>query len=210
VLSLTGALVVLVLIYGLSRRPGGMATGTLLLGGITVSVLCSGLMMLVTYFVSPDEFVVFHRWVFGGVDVVGYREIMSLLVLLVPGLGLLFGRIRDFNHLALGEDMALGHGVDVGRTQMLTFVGAGVTTAAAVALTGPIGFLGMIVPHVVRALSGVDHRRVLPGSFLLGAAVLAGCDAAARTVLAPTEIPVGIVTAVLGAPVFLYILTRRR
>jgi iron complex transport system permease protein len=98
----------------------------------------------------------------------------------------------------------------VRRTQRLTFVGAGLTTAAAVALTGPIGFVGMMVPHAVRAVSGVQHRAVLPGSFLLGGAVLAACDAAARTALAPTEIPVGIVTAVLGAPLFLRVLTRRR
>jgi iron complex transport system permease protein len=209
-LALAGAVAVLLLLYALSRRPEGMSAHTLLLAGITVNVLCGGLMMLVTYFVSPDQFVVYHRWVFGGVDVVGYRELGSLLALLVPGLGLLLGRARDYDHLALGEDMALGHGVDVRRTQRLTFVGAGLTTAAAVALTGPIGFVGMMVPHAVRAVSGVQHRAVLPGSFLLGGAVLAACDAAARTALAPTEIPVGIVTAVLGAPLFLRVLTRRR
>ena len=139
-----------------------------------------------------------------------YRELASLIVLLIPGLGLLLSCARAYNHMALGEDMAMGHGVDVRRTQMLTFVGAGITTAAAVAMTGPIGFVGMIIPHVVRSLSGSDHRLILPASFLLGGAVLAACDAIARTVLAPTELPVGIITAVVGAPLFLFILLKSK
>ncbi len=208
--ALIGAALVIALVYSFSRKQGGIATHVLLLCGITLSIMFGGIIMLVTYFVSPYEFLSIHRWMIGGVDVIGYRELISLIVLLIPGLWLLMSCARNYNHMALGEDMAMGHGVDVHRTQLITFIGAGITTAGAVAITGPIGFVGMIIPHVVRALSGADHRLVLPASFLLGGAVLAICDGVARTILAPTELPVGIITAVLGAPLFLFILLKRR
>ena len=209
-MAMLGAAVVMTLVYSFSRKPEGIATHTLLLCGITISILSGGLIMLITYFVSPYEFLSIHRWMIGGVDVIGCLELVSLVILLIPGLVILLSCARAYNHMALGEDMAMGHGVDVQRTQLLTFVGAGITTAAAVAMTGPIGFVGMIIPHVVRNLSGADHRLVLPASFLLGGVVLGTCDAVARTVLAPTELPVGIITAVLGAPLFLFILLRRK
>ncbi|MCU0610806.1 MAG: iron ABC transporter permease [Candidatus Eisenbacteria bacterium] len=208
-LALLGAMLVMALVLLFSRRPGAISTHTLLLAGVTISVISGGLMMLVTYFVSPFAFVAIHRWMMGGLDVVGYGDLLSFLMLGLPGLLILASRSREYNHLALGEDMALGHGVNVMRVQRLTFVGAGLTTAACVAIAGPIAFVGMIIPHVVRRLSGFDSRVVLPATFLLGGASLAACDAVARTVLAPTELPVGVITAVLGGPVFLYLLTRR-
>jgi iron complex transport system permease protein len=187
-----------------------MSTHVLLLAGVTISIVSGGIMMLATYFVSPFRFVSFHRWMMGGLDVLGYEDVLSFLVLGLPGLLLLAGQMTAYNHLALGEDLALGHGVDVVRVQHLTFLGAGCTTAACVAIAGPIGFVGMIIPHIVRCLSGFDQRRVLPLAFLLGGAVLALCDAVARTVIAPTEIPVGVITAVLGGPVFLFLLVHRK
>ena len=186
-----------------------MTTHTLLLAGVTISIVSGGLMMLLIYFVSPFKFVTFHRWMMGGLDVVGYRELWSVLALGTPGVLVLASMAREYNHLAFSEDMALGHGVDVPRVQRLTFLGAGLTTAACVAVAGPIGFVGMIVPHIVRRLTGFDYRFVLPCAFLLGGAVLAVCDGIARTVIAPTEIPVGVITAVIGGPVFLYLLGRQ-
>ena len=112
-----------------------------------------GIIMLVTYFVSPYEFLSIHRWMIGGVDVIGYRELISLIVLLIPGLWLLMSCARNYNHMALGEDMAMGHGVDVHRTQLITFIGAGITTAGAVAITGPIGFVGMIIPAPINVIN---------------------------------------------------------
>lgn len=208
-LALVGAAGVLSLVVLIAQRTGSMSTHTLLLAGVTMSVVAGGFMMLLTYFVSPFRFVTFHRWMMGGLDVIGYRDVWALLALGAPGVAILASQAREYNHLAFSEDMASGHGVDVARVQRLTFLGAGLTTAACVAIAGPIGFIGMIVPHVIRRLSGFDHRLVLPGAFLLGGAVLAACDAAARTVIAPTEIPVGVVTAVIGGPLFLYILVRK-
>jgi iron complex transport system permease protein len=209
ILALIGAMGIMGLVTVFARRAGGFASHTLLLAGVTIGIVTGGMMMLATYFISPFRFVAYHRWMMGGLDVIGYGDIISFLVLGIPGLALLALQTREYNHLALGEDMALGHGVDVVRVQRLTFIGAGLTTAACVAIAGPIGFVGMIVPHAVRRLSGFDARIVLPASFLLGGAVLAACDALARTIVAPTEIPVGVITAVVGGPIFLYLLGRK-
>jgi iron complex transport system permease protein len=208
-LALLGAAGAMGIVWSFAGRGGAMTPHTLLLAGVTISIVSGGFMMLLIYFISPFKFVTLHRWMMGGLDVVGYRELWSLLALGTPGVLLLGFMAREYNHLAFSEDMALGHGVDVARIQRLTFLGAGLTTAACVAVAGPIGFIGMIVPHVVRRLSGFDARLVLPCAFLLGGAVLALCDGIARTVVAPTEIPVGVITAVIGGPVFLYLLGRR-
>jgi iron complex transport system permease protein len=209
ILALIGAGAIMLLVTLFARRTGGFAGHTLLLAGVTIGIVTGGFMMLVTYFISPFRFVSYHRWMMGGLDVIGYGDIASFLVLGIPGLVLLAMQSREYNHLALGETMAIGHGVDVLCVQRLTFLGAGLTTAACVAIAGPIGFVGMIVPHVVRRLSGFDARIVLPGAFLLGGAILAACDAMARTLVAPTEIPVGVITAVIGGPIFLYLLGRK-
>jgi len=206
VLALLGAGGVMALVTAFAQRAGALSSHTLLLAGVTISIVSGGLMMLLTYFLPPFQFVSFHRWMMGGLDVIGYGDLWSALVLGAPGVAMLVYLGRDYNHLALSEDMASGHGVDVVRVQRLTFLGAGLATAACVAVAGPIGFVGMIVPHAVRRLSGYDHRLVLPAAFLLGGVVLALCDAVARSVIAPTEIPVGVITAVLGGPVFLWLL----
>jgi len=148
------------------------------------------------------------RWMMGGLDVVGYHELSALLPLLLPGLALLLFQGIALNQLAFGEEMATGHGVNVATVQRFVLLGTGLATAAAVSLAGPIGFVGLIVPHAVRRFSGSDHRLVLPASFLLGGTFLTLCDLFARTVVAPTEMPVGIVTAILGGPVFLRILLK--
>jgi iron complex transport system permease protein len=113
------------------------------------------------------------------------------------------------NLLSVGNDIAATRGVDVGRTQRLAFFSASLATSAAVSLAGPIGFVGIVVPHLVRLMVGVDHRVVLPASVLFGAAFLIGCDVVARMVLAPVEVPVGVVTAILGGPFFLWLLVRK-
>ncbi len=209
ILAVLGASLSLTLIYRLAHRQGGVSIYTLLLAGVTISIMCGGGILLLTYLSSPNALVVFQRWMMGGIDVVGFHELSSLFPILLPGIGILFLHANDLNHIALGEEMALGHGVDVRIVQRDVFIGGGLATAAVVSLVGPIGFVGLIVPHAVRRLSGYDQRLVLIGSFFLGGASLAVCDALARTVLAPTELPVGIITALIGGPLFIYLLISR-
>ncbi len=207
--SLAGAAVILFLIYTIARRPEGITMNTLLLAGVTLSIICAGFILFLRYIASPGFLVQIDRWMMGGLDVVGYRELAALLPLLLPGLGLLFLCMEELNHLSLGEEMATGHGVDVPAVQKRVFFGGGLTTAAVVSLAGPIGFVGLIVPHIVRRFFGFDHRLVLPASFFLGGAFLAVCDTVARTVMAPVEIPVGIITALVGGPLFIRMLLRK-
>ena len=146
----------------------------------------------------------------GNLDVGSYSPILSAIPLMGIGF-VVFARLpRALNLLTLGADSAATRGVDVLRTQRLAFLSASLVTGAAVALGGPIGFIGIIIPHLVRLLVGADHRLVLPASAGLGAAFLVMCDVGARTLLSPMELPVGIITAMLGGPFFLWLLVRSR
>jgi iron complex transport system permease protein len=209
-LSLLGCVVCIWGIYRLASSPVGMSMATILLAGVTINILCGPTILLVRYLVSPHLLVAMDRWMMGGLDVVGYGELSGLLPFLLPGLVLVFVTGNSLNQLTLGEEMAIGHGVNVAFVQKQVLLGTGLATAAAVSLAGPIGFVGLIVPHAVRRLSGVDHRVVLPASFCLGGSFLTICDLAARTVVAPTEMPVGIITAAVGGPIFLKILLTRK
>lgn len=208
--ALAGATLTLLLIFLLSRRPEGISVFALLLTGVTIGIFCSAIVLLLSYFASPNLLVAMNRWTMGGVDIIGFGPLATLLPLLLPGLGLLFLQTPALNHIALGDEMALGHGVDVAALQRYAFIGGGLTTAAVVSLAGPIAFVGLIIPHIVRRLSGYDHRIVLPASFLAGGAFLVLCDGIARTIIAPTEMPVGIITAITGAPFFIHLLLRRK
>jgi iron complex transport system permease protein len=208
--AMLGASASLTLIYYLARKPQGMSVYTLLLAGVTISIICGGTILFLSYLASPHVLVLYHRWMMGGIDVVGYRDLFSLGPLLIPGLFLMFYHAHDLNHISLGEEMAMGHGVDTKRVNREIFVGGGLSTAAVVSFVGPIGFVGLIIPHAVRRISGYDQRTVLPCSFLLGGAALALCDAVARSILSPTELPVGIITAIIGGPLFIRLLISRR
>jgi iron complex transport system permease protein len=208
--SLVGCLLCIWAIYRFSLSPAGISMTTILLAGVTINILCGATILLLRYVVSPNLLVAMDRWMMGGLDVIGFRELFTLVPLVVPGLGLLLFQGASLNQLALGEEMALGHGVHVASVQKQVLLGTGLACAGAVSLAGPIGFVGLIVPHAVRRVSGVDHRLVLPACFCLGGSFLAICDLAARTVVAPTEMPVGIITALVGGPVFLKILFAKK
>lgn len=208
--AFAGAAVSLGLVYAVARRPHGMSMNTLLLAGVTISILSAGLIMLIRYVADPYNLISMDRWLMGGLDIVGYRELGPALPLLLPGVALLLLQAAALNHLSLGEEMAAGHGVEVAQVQRLVFVGSGLATAAVVSLAGPIGFVGLIIPHAVRRLSGYDQRIVLPASFLLGGAFLAACDTVGRTLFHKQEIPVGVITAIVGGALFIRILLGRR
>jgi iron complex transport system permease protein len=145
----------------------------------------------------------------GDLDVAGYGSILASLPLVLVAFAAFVWLARPLNLLSLGAEAAGTRGLDVHRTQRLAFFSASLATGAAVAVGGPIGFVGIIVPHLVRLIVGADHRLVLPASTLVGGAFLVSCDVVARTALAPLELPVGIITALIGGPFFLWLLVRR-
>ena len=208
-MALLGASAALGLVLSLARRS---ATGaqTLLLAGVTLGVVCGGAIMVISGFISPWKLAEFHRWLLGGLDAADWASVGALAALAVPGVALLLAQARNLNPLGLGEDMAAGQGVDVARVRRWTAIGAGLASAGVAAVAGPIGFVGLLAPHAVRKIVGPDARLVLPCSFLFGGALLAACDALGRWAAAPLEVPVGALTAVLGGPLFLALLARRR
>ncbi|MDI6871808.1 MAG: iron ABC transporter permease [Bacillota bacterium] len=179
----------------------------LLLAGIAVSALLSAGVSLLLLFGTrnPGTVVV---WLMGGLAGRGWESVRLAWPYLAFGLLIVGWCARDLNLLTMGEETAYHLGVDPVRLETLVVLGVTLITASAVAVSGLVGFVGLIVPHIVRYFTGPDHRFVLPGAFLLGGAFLSLADVLSRVVLAPSELPVGIVTALCGGPFFLYLLYR--
>jgi len=198
-------------IYGLARLRGGLTPPeTLLLAGVTLNLLFGAVILLIEFRSSPYQTVSMIRWLMGGLDVtspgvVGFAGA-------VVGLGSihLLWHGRALSLLSRGEMTAAHLGVAVERTRGITLAAASIITAAVVSLSGPIGFVGLIVPHALRMAFGPDHRVLMPAALLGGGAFLVLCDAMARVLLAPAELPVGVITSFLGAPFFLWLLFRKR
>jgi iron complex transport system permease protein len=146
----------------------------------------------------------------GDLDVSSYQPILTSLPLLVISFVTFAWLARPLNLLSLGDESAETRGLNVASAQRLAFVSASLATGAAVSVGGPVGFIGIVVPHLVRLIVGPDHRLVLPASALFGAAFLVACDVLARTVMSPIELPVGVITALIGGPFFLWLLVRKR
>ena len=180
----------------------------LLLAGVTLNSFFSALIMFVQYFADFAMVYRAARWLMGDLDVGSFEPILTALPLVAVAFALFALLPASLNLLSVGPDAAAARGVDVARAQRIAFFSASLATSAAVSLAGPIGFIGIVVPHLVRLLVGADHRVVLPASALFGASFLIACDLIARIALAPTELPVGVVTALIGGPFFLWLLFR--
>ena len=208
--SFAGALGAVAMVYVLSTiRRRGMSTSVLLLAGITLNAFFSALILFVQYMADFSQTMRTVRWLMGDLDVGSYAPILAALPFTLLAFAVFAYLPRSLNLLTLGSDAAAARGVDVVRTQRLAFFSASLATGAAVSLAGPVGFIGIIVPHLVRLLVGSDHRLVLPASALVGAAFLVICDVAARTLIAPMVLPVGILTALIGGPFFLWLLIHK-
>jgi iron complex transport system permease protein len=210
VAAFAGSLIAVAIVYALAQaRHRGLSTTVLLLAGVTMNAFFSAMIMFVQYFSSFADTYRTLRWLMGDLDVASYEPILAALPTMAVAFAVYGWLARPLNLLALGADSAESRGLDVARAQRAAFFSASLATGAAVSIGGPIGFVGIIIPHLVRLLVGPDHRLVLPASALFGAAFLVGCDLIARTILAPVELPVGIITALIGGPFFLWLLIRR-
>lgn len=209
-LAFAGSLAAIALIWRLAAIGTARPPATLLLAGLTLAFVCSAATMLVLYTSSFSESYRIIRWLMGGLDWVPTADLVRSGVVVAAGLAALLYISRDLNALAAGSDAAASVGVPVNRVVGIGFVAASLTVGAVIAFSGPIGFVGIIVPHILRALWGPDHRALLPACILGGAAFVLVADTVARTLLAPQQIPVGVVTALLGGPFFLSLLRARR
>lgn len=208
--SFAGSLIATGIVYALATlQRRGLSTNVLLLAGVTLNAFFSALILFVQYLADFAEALRAIRWMMGGLDVASYFPIVAALPFVVVAFVAFALLTRTLNLLSVGSESAASKGVDIVPAQRMAFLSASLATGAAVSLGGPIGFIGIVVPHLVRLLVGSDHRIVLPASALFGAAFLVLCDLAARTLMSPLEIPVGVVTALIGGPFFLWLLVKR-
>lgn len=208
--SLAGSLGALGIVYALATaRRRGLSATVLLLAGVTMTAFFSALIMFTQYLADFTDTFRTVRWLMGILDVGSYQPILGVLPVLAVAFGLFAMLPRSLDLISLGADAAAARGVNVLRAERAALVSASLATGAAVSISGPVAFVGLVVPHLVRLLVGSDHRLVMPASALFGGAFLIGCDLVARTAFAPVEIPVGVITAIIGGPFFLWLLFRR-
>ncbi|MEZ5330756.1 MAG: iron ABC transporter permease [Thermoanaerobaculia bacterium] len=205
-----GALAVTAVLLGLAGSRFGEESSGMLLAGVAISLSCSAAILFIQYLADWTKTFRMVRWMMGGLAVVGYDEVLWILGPLIGGAAVLALRRWELDLLLAGEEVAASRGVDLRRLRLDVLAAVSVMVGAVVAVAGPIGFVGLIVPHLLRRWVGHSHLRLLPAAFLGGGVFLALCDLAARRVMAPAELPVGVVTALLGGPFFLWVLLWRR
>jgi len=193
---------------GTATRGGQLSSSSLLLAGIAINSVCAALILLVHGLTGMSQSFAISRWLIGGLDAIE-RSTLLVYVLVVIGTGLIVIRQgRQWNLLAVGEAWAATRGAQVKRALFHGYIAGSILAATTVALTGPIGFVGLVVPHLLRGRLGGDDRLLMPCAFLLGGVLLASCDALGRVLLAPAEIPAGAITAFIGGPYLMWIIRR--
>ncbi|WP_430289698.1 FecCD family ABC transporter permease [Sporosarcina gallistercoris] len=210
VFSMVGAAITMFLVLGFAKLVDrGLNMETIILTGIIFgSFLGSVLSLMIA--LTGEELRQIIGWLLGSVSMRGWNYIHMILPFTIIGSFLLWMNRRELNAMLFGEDRAKHLGVDVKRRKLVILIGGSILTGAAVSVSGTIGFVGLVVPHMTRLLWGADHRHLLTLSFMNGATLLIICDLIARTIISPTELPVGVITAFIGAPVFAFIFYRQR
>jgi iron complex transport system permease protein len=208
--AFAGGLGALALVYGISFATGRPTTGTLLLTGVAVASLTSSAVSVMLLAAGSHRVHEIVAWLLGSAETASWREVQLAVVPVTVGIGALVLSARVIDALALGEEHALGSGVDVLRARAGLFALVALASGGAVSVVGPIGFVGLIVPHAMRAVVGPAARRLMPTAALAGGSFLVLCDALSRTISRGVDVPVGVVTAAAGVPFFLVLLHRRR
>jgi len=210
IFSMLGSLGTVFIIYVIARSQKGISAVTLVLTGVTISLLFSSLILFIHYLADFTETYRMIHWLMGGLQVSGWIY-NGILVIPVTGAFIYFiSQSRALNILTAGREMALSKGVDLYRLQKRSFFGGALLVGMVVALAGPIGFVGLIIPHLMRLVVGPDHQRLLMSAPLTGGIFLVWCDTLARVIISPAELPVGIVTAIVGGPFFIWLLIRHK
>lgn len=204
-----GAILTTIIVYSIARTGTKIPTNVLLLAGVSVSFLLSSLISLIMIFNREQvEQIVF--WTMGSIASANWQQVLSLLPFIVLGCTLMIIYARDLNIMLTGDETASSLGVDVDKVKKILLVISSIIVAACVSVSGIIGFVGLIIPHMIRLLVGPDHRTLLPFSTIGGAIFMIIADTLARTLVPPAEIPVGAITSVFGAPYFIYLLIKNK
>jgi iron complex transport system permease protein len=206
--AFAGAILAMLTVYLLARLRREFASLTLLLAGVAVNFFFASLVLLLQYFAGFVDSQLIIIWLMGGLSVTGFGPVTDALPFFVTGTAIILLLRNELNLLAMGEETAVARGVEAEQVRKLLFFATSLTVGGIVAVTGPIGFVGMMVPHMARRIVGADHRRLGPACILLGGAFLVACDTIGRTIHGGVEIPVGVITALVGGPFFLWLLLR--
>jgi iron complex transport system permease protein len=206
VLGGAGALAIVV---GATTTTDGLSPYRMLLTGVAVNSVCSALILLIYSLSGVGASLAITRWLIGSLDAMPFTPLFVFMILVATTSVLIVREGRGWTLLAIGETWAATRGVEVRRLTTLGYIGGSVLTAVTVAVAGPIGFIGLMVPHLVRVRISTDARVLMPCAFCFGGALLAGCDALGRTMLAPAEVPAGAITACIGGPYLVWLVRRR-
>lgn len=207
--ALAGSVISMVLVYSLSSLKKSSSTMTMLLAGVAVSFLFSSLLMLVQYLSNLRDSFQIVRWLMGGIEVFGFKPLLSFLPVEIIAFILIFSKLPELDHFLTGEDIAGSRGVNVNITKNILLIASTVMIGCIVAVCGPIGFIGLMIPHFCRVFFTSRHIILGPVVFIAGGTFLVVCDTASRMVIAPAEMPVGVITALMGAPFILWMLFRK-
>jgi len=209
IMAFIGAVAAALIVYNIARMGSRTPVVTLLLSGVAVSIFLSAIVAILQVIAGLE----LHKlvfWLMGGFSYVKWKDVWGILPLTCLSVSLSYLFARDLNIMALGEEEAQHLGVNVERSRWILLALGSLATATAVSISGLVGFVGLIVPHLTRILVGPDHRILIPASLLTGAVFLISCDAIARVIFAPSELPVGIITALSGGPFFIYLLRKKK
>lgn len=210
IFSFFGALATVAVIYFISSVKRRMTAQFLILAGVAVNFTASGLILFIQYIASGSESSSMVRWMMGSLDFVGLEPVLKILPAFLILIPVAFYLHRELDLMKINTEIAATRGVNIKKTENIIFFIVSLAVAAVVSQTGPIGFIGLIAPHIGRNVIGKEHRYLIPASLLIGGLLLLISDTVARTVIAPSEIPVGVITALAGGPFFLFILMRRK
>jgi iron complex transport system permease protein len=209
-LAFLGAVLTVIIVFGIARTGAQLRSNTLLLAGVIVNAFFSAIIMfLISTSTSSDVHNVMF-WLMGDLSLATTGEIALTGTIILAGFVVLYAYARPMNLIVVSEETALQLGINVEKAKKILFVAASLITGVAVSVSGIIGFVGLVIPHLMRMVLGPDHRILLPASFLFGASFLVVADTIARTLMAPGELPVGVITAICGAPYFIYLLRKGR
>jgi len=210
IFSICGALLTILFVYNFSRIGNYLPTQTMLLAGISLQAMLSALILFLQTLLDPLQLMQVFTWLMGNIPTPEYRNLLWIFLYVVLAIGVILPQARHLNALTLGELDAQIVGIDVERLKKILFFACSLLTGSIVALTGLIGFVGIIVPHLLRLTIGPDHRRLLPACVVFGSIFMVVADTLARVLLSPTEIPVGVITALIGGPFFLFLLWKNK
>jgi len=210
IFAFSGALSAVLIVYSITLLKKTTSSSTLLLAGVAVNFFFSSFILFIQYISSSKSSSAIIHWLMGSVDTLGYQDIFNISIFLIPGSLLVVKYTKELNLLMAGEELAISRGVEVGKIKKHLYFAVSLMTGGIISITGPIGFVGLMVPHIGRIFVGHNHRYLIPATTLMGGVFLTLCDTLSRSAFSHAEIPVGIVTSMLGGPFFIWLLIKSR